>query len=170
MWGHADIPTIHNRGAVAHPEATTHDEDVEHIIFIGKFAESATAPRLMPSRYISLSPCSRLHYVCRQHEVTNTATAHAVVHALSPTFGRIAIRPKSSSPLMAYWMRSRYSCGFMPIYLRNEKWKLLRSLNPTCSHICDNDISGYSCIRQQAYFTRNCCRQERNVVLCTFLK
>ena len=25
-------PTIHNRGAVAHPEATTHDEDVEHII------------------------------------------------------------------------------------------------------------------------------------------
>ena len=41
-------PTIHNRGAVAHPEATTHDEDVEHIIFIGKFAESATAPRLMP--------------------------------------------------------------------------------------------------------------------------
>ena len=128
-------PTIHNRGAVAHPEATTHDEDVEHIIFIGKFAESATAPRLMPSRYISLSPCSRLHYVCRQHEVTNTATAHAVVHALSPTFGRIAIRPKSSSPLMAYWMRSRYSCGFMPIYLRNEKWKLLRSLNPTCSHI-----------------------------------
>ena len=75
---------ITNRGAVAHPEATTHDEDVEHIIFIGKFAESATAPRLMPSRYISLSPCSRLHYVCRQHEVTKTATAHAVVHALSP--------------------------------------------------------------------------------------
>ena len=72
-------PTIHNRGAVAHPEATTHDEDVEHIIFIGKFAESATAPRLMPSRYISLSPCSRLHYVCRQHGVTKTATAHAVV-------------------------------------------------------------------------------------------
>ena len=25
-------PTIHNRGAVAHPEATTHDEDVGHII------------------------------------------------------------------------------------------------------------------------------------------
>ena len=93
MWGQPNTPAIHNRGAVAHPEATTHDEDVEHIIFIGKFAESATAPRLMPSRYISLSPCSRLHYVCRQHEVTNTATAHAVVHALSPTFGRIAIRP-----------------------------------------------------------------------------
>ena len=32
-------PTIHNRGAVAHPEATTHDEDVEHIIFIGKFVD-----------------------------------------------------------------------------------------------------------------------------------
>ena len=73
-------PSIHNRGAVAHPEATTHDEDVEHIIFIGKFAESATAPRLMRSRYITLSPRSRLHYVCRQHGVMLIATARAVVH------------------------------------------------------------------------------------------
>ena len=32
MWGKRTLPTIHNRGAVAHPEATTHDEDVEHII------------------------------------------------------------------------------------------------------------------------------------------
>ena len=34
--------------------------------------------------FIRLSPRSRLHYVCRQREVIDVATARAVVHALPP--------------------------------------------------------------------------------------
>ena len=40
--------------------------------------ESATAPRLMPLGFIVLSPCSRHRFARRQHEVTQTVTAHAV--------------------------------------------------------------------------------------------
>ena len=43
-------------------------------------AGSATAPRLaLDGRFIRLSPRSRLHYVCRQREVIEVATARAVV-------------------------------------------------------------------------------------------